>query len=189
MDIYSSIQFAVEQKVGPKSALQLEAGYIFPLSVNEGDQNENYENMSGLRIRSEYRYYLIVSKEKKGGLYLAPELLFIDLNYDMEEIDRVYFFQGDGSYYYKKYEYGIDKKIFGLHAKIGYQVISGRFVMDFYGGLGGRNVSVKSGKPGEEGLEFDEDRNEWDFFSSDKESGKFPRFSASLGFKVGIRLK
>lgn len=190
LDIYSSVQFAVEQKAGNKSSLQLEGGYIFPINLSQWEENEQYEDMEGFRVRTEYRYYLVLSKDRMGGLYLGPELLFIKLKYDMEEIDKVYFFQGNGDYYYQKYEYEIDKRVFGFHAKIGYQkIFSDGFLLDFYAGLGSRNVNVTSGKPGDDGLHTGDDNDDWSFIRSEKESGRDQRLSASLGFKIGIRLR
>lgn len=189
LDIYSSIQFAVEQKIGKKASAQFEAGYIFPININEGAEDRKYENLQGLRFRSELRYYLVLSKDKTGGLYLAPEVLFIDLNYDVKQVAKIYFPEGNGASYYKQYEYEVDKNIFGYHAKVGYQEVSGRFVLDLYGGLGGRNATISSGKFVEEGVRFVDNRRAWDFFPSEKESGSYHKPSVSLGFKIGYLIK
>lgn len=190
LDIYSSVQFAVEQKVGARTSLQLEAGYILPINLNDGRGDANYENMRGLRLRSEFRYYLVLNKERTGGLYMAPEFLFINLDYDVEEIAKFYFLNGDGDFYYKQSEFGIDKRVFGYHLKTGYQkVFTDGFVLDFYAGLGGRNVVVQSGRPTEDGFAIVHDRDEWRLFPNEKEDGNFSRISASLGFKLGFRLK
>lgn len=190
LDIYSSIQFAVEQKVGAKTSLQIEAGYILPIDLNDGRRDANYENMRGLRLRSEFRYYLVLNKMNTGGLYMAPEFLFINLNYDVEEIDKVFFLNGEGAFYYRQTEFDVDKRVFGYHLKIGYQkVFTDGFVLDFYAGLGGRNVIVESGRPIDDGFDIMEDRDEWRLFPIEKEDGNFSRISASLGFKLGFRLK
>lgn len=190
LDIYSSIQFAVEQKVGAKTSLQLEAGYILPIDLNDGREEADYENMHGLRLRSEFRYYLVLNKSRTGGMYMAPEFLFINLDYDVEEIAEIYFLHGNGWSYYKQLEFEVDKKVFGYHLKVGYQkVFTDGFVLDFYAGLGGRNVVIQSGRPAEDGLEMVRDRDEWRLFPVEKEDGNFSRISASLGFKLGFRLK
>lgn len=189
-DIYSSIQFAVEQKIGAQTTAQLEAGYVFPIDLNDGKEDERYRNMNGLRLRSEFRYYLVLNKNRTGGFYFAPELLFINIDYDVEETAKIYFLQGGGAFYYKHLKFDVDKKVFGYHIKAGYQkVFTDGFVLDFYAGLGGRNVAVQSGRPLEEGVDFFEDRNEWRLFPIEKKSGNFTRLSASLGFKLGFRLR
>ena len=183
LDPVSSIQFALEYPISRKSALQHEAGYVTRLFYNEnGDKN-----MLGFRIRNEYRYYFYGDESPQQNFYVAPEVVYTHLWFERNERDwGVHYTEEDwenlGNGIFPEYpSYPVQKSILAIHpAKVGYQKIFNRFVLDMYGGLGYRHVRVKV-PPG-----IVEDLDE--FVSMRREAGVYNLWSLSLGFKLGYRL-
>lgn len=181
IDIYSSVQFALEYRIGGKSTVQAEAGYIFPIHISESSFRDNYDNMRGYRVRTEYRYYLHI-KDRTGGFYVAPEFLFININFDEKDVIQIPM-NSFGDFYYQEMRYDVNKTVFGYHLKAGYQVVRDRLVFDFYAGFGSRHVNVQSNAPSDRWV------NENSSVYSKDERGKATRISASHGVKLGILLR
>lgn len=130
---YSSLQFAGELYYTGKRSVQLEYGYIMPIS------NLNATNNWGHKIRLEHRNYF----NKKGTWYLAPELNFVFVQYDTEKR----FSENPETESYINSELktvGMLKIISTANFKIGYQYIfkKPKIALDFYLGLGVRYVNT-----------------------------------------------
>lgn len=182
IDIYSAVQFALEYRIGGRSTVQGEAGYIFPINILESGIRDDYNDMNGYRLRAEYRYYLSVKKNRTDGFYLAPELFFISINFDEKNVVKIPL-NSVGDFYYQEKQFKVNKRIFGYHLKVGYQqMLTERLVIDFYGGLGVRHINFSSDQPLEDWL----NKSNSIFFSEDREQTERP--SASYGIKLGILL-
>lgn len=182
IDIYSAVQFALEYRIGGKSAIQAEAGYIFPINISESSIRDNYDNMKGYRLRTEYRYYLSIKKNRTDGFYLAPELFFISIKFDERNAVKIPL-NAFGDFYYQEKQFKVNKTIFGYHLKVGYQqLLTDWLVIDFYAGLGVRHVNFSS----DESLDDWLNKRNSIFFSEDREQTE--RVSASYGIKLGILL-
>ena len=135
---YSAIQFSGEFFYNNRRSIQLEYGYIFPVSSKKYDSH-------GHNIRLEHRFY-----NQKERWYLAPELNFTYRNYSTDkrfsnnwQTDSI-----TGSKYALDSYYetvGVRKAIGTVNLKAGFQYIfkKPRIVLDFYAGLGVRYVNTK----------------------------------------------
>ena len=180
IDPLSSIQFALEYQIAEKTSLQHELGYITPLLYRE---DLGYKQSSGLRFRSEFRVFLGRQGPVLTGFYLAPELLFIHFRY---ERNAIYGQDCSDPYtcaYYQYKDYTVQKQVYGVHQKIGFQSISSRFLIDLYTGIGYRHVRVRNIDAPPQYEYYD------DFsFSSRKTEGNYGLPSLSFGFKLGYLL-
>ncbi|MBW8050211.1 MAG: DUF3575 domain-containing protein [Cytophagales bacterium] len=170
--IYTTIQFAGELSLKDKTSYQLELGYMSNfLSIREN-------NNQGYRIRSEVRFY---KKQNFQGIYLTPEILFINVKYDYARR-----FSKDTLYpYSSSYIDTIEIKKIVLAAtfKIGYQkIFKSNIVLDFYGGLGLRYINTKHLFFPQTGYLF-QHADCWSC-QDDTEGDRFIP-NVSLGFKVG----
>lgn len=178
LDPLASIQFALEHPVREKLSLQHEVGYI----IENIYENNDFKNPRGWRIRNEVRFYLGSKGRRLKGAYLAPEFLFVSVSHER----NAFFGKNCNSTfdcdYYQYMDYTSRKQVFALHPKIGYQFSFNRINLDFYGGVGYRQVRVKDFNKPPFGQEEDE------YFSFRKEPGIHHLPSLSLGFKLGFVL-
>lgn len=188
VDFYSAIQFALEYRIGKVSAIQLEAGYITPLLPKDTSFEDDFREMEGYRVRSEYRHYFRLNSDQTGGLYFAPEILFLHVDFERTGTFGINVTGLPDYDYYQQMDYDVTKEVLGYHAKIGYQKkFTDYFILDFYGGLGARHVFIDSNRPGVIGRS-EVIREEY-LFHNLYDKGVFHRVSASLGFKIGFLLK
>ncbi|WP_017731527.1 DUF3575 domain-containing protein [Nafulsella turpanensis] len=178
MDPLTSIQFALEHPLNSRISLQHELGYIIPSAYESENKNDR-----GWRIRNEIRFYFNPAGYPEGGGYLAPEFLFIHSRFERNEM-----FGRDCSgdfncAYYQYMDYTMQKQVYALHLKIGYQFVIERFAIDLYSGLGYRHVKVKSFNKPPNGPEY------WDLFYFQKDDGFYDLPSMSLGMKIGYFLQ
>lgn len=179
IDPIPSIQFAYEWQFKDRMSFQHEAGYITEIL-----EQKNLRNVRGLRLRNEFRYYIDQLGEGLEGTYFAPEFLFIHMrnvrnaSFGMDCTD-IY-----DCNYYQYLDYTVQKQVYALHLKAGYQEqFLNRFVYDIYAGLGFRHVWVKeTDKPDS----FSWDDSDW--FEFRKREGNYNLPSVSLGFKIGYVL-
>ena len=177
LDPLSSIQFALEYRLGKKISLQHEAGYITRILYNEG----SVKNRRGLRLRNEVRFYLQQKGSRMEGLYLTPEFLFIYQEYTRRSSFGMGCEDSFDCDYYQWMNYDVQKQVYAIHPKVGFQSIYRRLVADFYAGIGFRHVRVRNiNKPPNA---FDDE-----FFSGPKREGNYDLPSLSLGFKIGFVL-
>ena len=138
MNFHTALQFSGEFFYRDRSSIQLEYGYIFPLSSKRPDQR-------GHNIRIEHRFY-----NQKERWYLAPELNFTYRKYTTKErfsdnwqMDSI----SGNKYTYDTYfeTVGVRKAIGTINLKAGFQHIfkKPRIVLDLYVGLGVRFVNTK----------------------------------------------
>lgn len=180
IDPLSSVQFALEYQVAEKSSLQHEAGYISQMLYNE---DWGYKESSGVRLRNELRIYLGRQGTSLNGFYLAPELLFIHFRYERNAVFGQECSDPYTCQYYQYKDYTVQKQVYGVHQKIGFQSTSGRLVVDLYSGIGYRHVRVRN-------IDSPPVNEFYDDFSisSRKTEGIYGLPSLSFGFKFGYLL-
>lgn len=193
IDFTPSFQFAYEFRGWERFSMQLEAGYINNLLVEW--PTEEFHNMQGIRLRFEPRYYWTDnSGPKVDQFYVTPEFVWINYAFDRTR-EFGYNCVEDGFWgpvqcdYFRLVTYQGRRNVFAGHAKIGVMSPFGlntrRVYLDAYIGLGFRHVSqTVSGVPNPE----DAQTTRQDFPWGENEINEF-RFSASAGFKIGLRVK
>lgn len=178
IDPIPSIQLAMEYQLKGNKAISLqhEAGYITNIYLH----NPNKRNLQGIRLRNEVRFYLQPRGKTGSGFYFAPEILFIQYSYT--ETGTICHGSEDEFFrcnYREKVDYKVQKQVYALHPKIGFQSIYKRLTVDLYAGVGYRQVKVEErDKPQDQ---FDEE----DFFNFRKSQGIYHLPGLSLGFKIG----
>lgn len=178
LDPHSSIQFAFEHQLGEKTSLQHELGYMTRILY----ANEDIKKTRGWRLRNEFRIYLEAEGRNLEGPYFAPEFLFIHLEYDKNEPFGKGCVSPWNCNYYQYMDFTIQKRVYGVHPKLGYQLVYRSFVLDAYGGLGFRHVRIKNINEPPNGM------HDGDFFDFRKREGIYNLPSLSLGFKIGYVL-
>lgn len=187
LDPHNTLQFGFEYPLKGRWTLQAEAGYgnrYFNLYYYSNDQDDLY-NRETWRVRVEGRYYLSRRRAAPWGWYFAPEVLYKRINFiEQGSIGREC---EDGvCAYFERTRYKILKDVVGYHVKFGAQYLLGkRITLDFYQGVGFRNIYVKSPSF----RENDSNRSDVLFFTLNPESpGRYRLLSMSLGLKVGYLL-
>ena len=173
VDPVSSYQFAFEYPIGRKLSLQHEAGWVTRIFYNYDTEDKN---IRGFRTRHELRYFLKGVETALEGLYVGPELMYTYLWFERNP--------GEGGVCPNECpdypDYPVQKAVFALHPKLGYQKLFNRFALDLYAGVGYRYVRVKVPPHISENLH--------DYFNFRKEAGTYNLLSFSGGFKIGYVL-
>jgi hypothetical protein len=180
LDPISSIQFAVEHKVGNRVSLQHEAGVIMPLL----HRLNNFNDQRGIRLRNELRFYVNPLGNQLRGLYLAPEGLY--LHQRGQKIGEFGKDCGEGIWdcaSYQREEYTRLRNVYAFHLKLGIQEFRQRGVLDVYWGIGFRHTRVRDINRSEnDAFEM----RGWNLFNTDPGNYNLP--GISLGFKLGYLL-
>lgn len=169
-----SFQVAVEYIFAKRFSTQLELGYINEAAFIEFDQmfTLSNRNMSGWRIRNEYRIYPLQENEYK--FYIALDYLY--KNYNTTEVKE------DPLYETTLWEIDKHKVTHAGHFKVGLQFyIIKRLVIDVYGGIGLRKTSETQVSPNHVSSTNDNNYNP-DYFSD------ILLPSGILGVKIGYIL-
>jgi hypothetical protein len=187
LDIDPTIQFGLEYLLKGNWSLQQEVGYGHFTRNNTTIDGNPLWNKEVWRSRTEVRLFLGAYTPKPAGVYVAIEGLYKRVNFNQEAtVGRQC---EDGLCAYSEIiTHKVLRDVVGYHLKFGGQaVVENRITLDFYTGLGWRNVYVKT-----PGKVTDESRRWW----SDEDliaiypnrRGNYRLISANLGFKVGYLL-
>jgi hypothetical protein len=133
-----SIELSYERITSQLLSSQLMFSYLLPNSLWEiGDGFK--PQIKGYKFGFEEKIYL--KKSAPLGPYLALELNHLSSKYKSIESFHP---PSDSLPYIHAYSDSINiiKEITNINFKVGYQVITGRFTFDFYGGFGARYKSV-----------------------------------------------
>lgn len=184
IDPVPSIQFAYEWQFAERMSLQHEAGYIKKVFSEGFSWGINHNNLRGIRLRNEFRYYLQSFESRLHGFYTGPELLFL---HRRDTRNAEFGMDCSGPFecnFFRRMDYTYQKQVYALHLKIGYQeLFLKRFAYDIYAGLGYRHVRVKEiGAPDSPAWRM------WDGFDFSKNPGIYHYPSMSFGFKIGYIL-
>jgi hypothetical protein len=129
--------------------------------------------------------YLSNYKPRPTGIYTAFELLYKRVNFNQEANVGRECEEGRCNYF-EIVRYKVLRNVVGYHLKIGGQaLIEKRVVLDFYTGLGFRNIYVKT--PGRGIVEsrgwWGEEEGYITIYPNSQ--GNYRLISGNLGFKVG----
>ncbi len=182
LDIDPTIQFGLEYLLKGNWSLQQELGYGHFNHSNYTIDGDNLWNKEVWRSRSEVRLYLGHYKRKPVGFYTASELLYKRVNFNQEATLGRECEDGMCSYF-ERVRYKVLRDVAGYHIKIGGQgLIEKRVAVDFYTGLGFRNIIVKTPGSGADG-EWRDGEPLMDIYPTRR--GNYRLISMNLGFKVG----
>lgn len=160
LDIDPTMQAAIEIPLKQRLSIQQEIGIGWPrLGLANYQKSLTTTEKRSFRARTEIRYYFSPDLSRKGlgksstnGFYAAGELL--NKRITITDRNRSSVLSGQPAFLIPPREQArIQRQIYGLHAKIGYQGILSpkhpQFVVDVYVGAGFRVVSVRqlSGSP------------------------------------------
>lgn len=182
LDPLKSVQFALEHQLKPKMSLQHELGYIFSYQEPFEFQEDSYAQTRGIRIRNEFRRYFYPYGAGLEGFYFAPEFLYNFMRFSKSASVGRSCTDDWTCQYYEYMNYRVQKQVFAMHIKFGYQeLIFNRLIFDIYAGLGGRHVKELNVHP-PNGLQ----PNDRFDFDGEKYISTWP--SVSFGFKLGYLL-
>jgi hypothetical protein len=172
----AGLQYNATKRLG----FSLDFGYGINPQKNTGIVNRHY-----YKVRSEIRLFLSSKgpvADKSVAYYTSLEGFYIPERFRQENG-----WYTEGSNYYR-YEYNdIQKTVLGACVKFGGEYIGhSGFLIDFYLGLGYRNVQYHNSRHNET-LSPDPIWQEW-FKSSDYNDGRYPRPHLAAGFKVGYMI-
>jgi hypothetical protein len=153
IDIDPTLQAAVEIPLRPNWSIQQEVGYGWPTLGLFNYQRDLVKPKTTFRARTEIRYYFSPDfrqqaglKQGPGGFYVAAEGLYKQMGLKLDRtVPGITVWPALPA----KETVRINRHVYGLHAKIGYQAIVGgsgktpQFVVDVYVGVGFRIVSVR----------------------------------------------
>ncbi len=176
------IQLGLEFKPTSRLGLQMEYGYSFePLARLVYKKNTWSERQEKYyKLRAEVRYYFIANYTLQP--YIALESFWIPHTYRKH---NNWFVRGNQEY---QYDYAdIRKNVWGGCAKVGMQrLLSRRWILDVYTGLGARRVAIRYTPYNEHLPAF----RLWEeaFTPGDRYEGVVGRLHLSLGFRIGYVL-
>ncbi|MDO1447212.1 DUF3575 domain-containing protein [Rhodocytophaga aerolata] len=184
VDIDPTIQFGLEYLLKGNWSLQQELGYGHYTHSKYTINGDDLWNKEVWRSRSEVRLYLGNSR-KPAGVYTAFEVLYKRVNFNQKAtLGREC---ADGMCnYFEEVAYKVLRDVVGYHVKIGGQaLLEKRIALDFYTGLGFRNIYVKTPGSGDDGQWRD---NEILLEIYPTRRGNYRLISMNMGFKMGYLL-
>lgn len=177
----ASLEFSYERVTSDYLSTQIMLSWLLPERIMI--ENIDYKrNIRGYRIAIEERIYFTGTGPK--GHYIAFELDHFYKKFN-EQGDFYREIEEDGYYYDDLYTtlYGVEKRIFNISAKYGYQFLTEHFSFDLYGGLGVRFREVRHfNKPG--GERYYENPLAWNLKNTE---GKGMTIHIPLNFRIGYR--
>jgi hypothetical protein len=185
LDIDPTMQFGLEYLLKGNWSLQQELGYGHFNHSRTTFNGNNLWNKEVWRSRSEVRLYLSNYTPRPAGVYTAFELLYKRVNFNQEATVGRECEDGRCNYF-ERVTYKVLRDVVGYHIKFGGQaVVENRVTLDFYTGLGFRNIYVKTPGKGP-----DVSRGWWDDDEAyialyPNRRGTYRLISGNLGFKVG----
>lgn len=179
--IQPGLQYLYNQKIG----FSVEYGFPFR-AISLFNLNHDKEDFTYYKIRSELKYFWLgrIAKavEKKVHPYLALEGFYIPQTYRKE---NDWFERGDVQFHYETST--IQKDVLGSAAKIGFETrFRSGFVLDVFGGVGIRNVSIRHQASGLRDI-GPHMEDEW-VRSKDRNERDHIFFHMALGVKIGYTL-
>jgi hypothetical protein len=181
LDIDPTIQFGLEYLMKGNWSLQQELGYGHYNHSNANINGNALWNKEVWRSRSEVRLYLGSHRKPAGG-YTAFEVLYKRVNFNQETTLGQACEDGMCSYF-ERVSYKVLRDVVGYHLKIGGQaLLEKRIALDFYTGLGFRNIHVKTPGKGA-GSEWRDDEPILAIYPT--RQGSYRLISMNLGFKAG----
>lgn len=184
-DIYNTAQVGIEIPFKDSQfTFQQELGYGHTNFSIWYAEDESRPDRHHVRSRTQLRYYF--REWNKVRVYLAGEYFLrnsITRNHEWRGTDCD---NWGGCAYFTEQNYKTGRIAHALHAKFGFQFwLSERIAMEFYTGLGVRQIQIKSlsGNPPEW---FRDDTDAWWEPEGKGVHGPYP--SVAMGFQLGIRL-
>ena len=175
IDFYSgsSYRFASEVRLFNEVKFQLEyGGYL--KSFN------GVEDVKGYTLRPELRFYL--NEDAVYGSYISVEYFFKNQSY--WSVDSINIYQQDN---YRK-EYQVSKIIQAFSVNIGGILKSGRWFVNYYGGLGVRFKNVNCTLTDEEYNNIDYGEYDAIAYKITNECGNSIKLNIIAGFRLGFIL-
>lgn len=182
LDIAPAAQFAYEYPIGPNRSIQHEIGFISH-TVNPIHLMVNYEELTGIRVRNELRFYNNQNKGY-GDFYLAPEFTYTYYKSKSQE----WFNRFDGAYR-QQFDYEGNKHMAAAHMKLGVVYPSTQIPIswDFFLGFGLKYRYVNSNLPDDatpDGPSGSPTIDSWFY----PDHGSSLRFSITAGIRLGYIL-
>ncbi|MCY7351150.1 MAG: hypothetical protein LH606_10840 [Cytophagaceae bacterium] len=192
-DPHQTYQLGVEYFVSQRWSVQQEIGYgrygLF-LHANNGLADRGQQVW---RYRAEGRKYRparsdrLTGQPRAGRPYLAYEFLFKRVHLPQSQSVGRDCDSGMGCAYFEQIDYTNARDAYTLHFKFGKQYIWDRFVLDYYGGIGWRILSIRNlNLPVDAQTNWlrGEERGFW--IANIRQPGVYSLPSACLGLKLGI---
>lgn len=179
LNFYPTLQFAYELQWHPRFSLQADIGYV----LNFNNVNERFINKRGVKLKTEFRYYLDYNSRELLH-YFAAEPYQNIINFDRRETQTECFDIECMIIYSKQYFYKVRYRESGFSLKYGIMRERKRIVFDINFGLTLRFVNYK--KP-----DIPRGFNEFDnvgWFSIPNER-KRVTVGPALGLRMGYRIK
>jgi hypothetical protein len=186
------IEVAYEKWTGKRFSTQLMASWLFPNSLLHAQNNAT--NAFGFRAAIEEKFYLRNNAPK--GSYIGFEIDYLQNKYyDTDNFGTpnanldssgVNIYYNDTNFVDSYYSdtYGINKKNISFNIKWGHQIITKRFVFDYYIGLGLRYRNVSHFDRINPNDKWQPNRH-FSFYRVFNKEGKYWTVSIPLNFKIG----
>jgi hypothetical protein len=132
--IYATVQLAYELQYRTNQSIQVDVGYVLNL-----DDELLYEDKRGVKLKTEWRYYLESNRESRSR-YLSLEPYTNLINFDRTESNTECFDVECQTLFSRQYFYKVRYRETGITFKLGLQKQLNRFFLDLNYGLMLRDV-------------------------------------------------
>jgi len=139
LNFYSTVQLAYERRLGEKTSLQLDAGYI----VDLGTYDREATNRTGFKVKLEPRYYFGVSYGRTFSWYAALEGYYHRAKYNRMATRQECFDTECQIQFLRRFQYAIRYREPGVGFKVGFVKYFDKVMMDINTGWAVRFVSYE----------------------------------------------
>jgi Protein of unknown function (DUF3575) len=177
--VYPTVQLAYEFQLTKRNSIQLDVGVALPTSMDQ-----DFQNLRGMKLKGEHRYYFYQAYKDKVRMYVASELYWNRINFDRETTKTECFDLNCQTTFRRTYFYEITYREVGTALKYGIMIVNHRFVFDFNVGLSYRDIEYA--KPGLPQTGFNDDGVTTFFRIPNEDNRRAP--GIMLGVRFGYQL-
>jgi hypothetical protein len=177
INLYPAVLVGYERQISKHQSLQGDIGPVF----SDGNNNPEFLNKRGMKLKVEYRYYLNRYDFRRAGSYLSAEAYFNSVDFDRETTQTECFDLNCQSTFRRTFLYKVSYREPGLALKYGFMMNVNRFIFDFSAGHSLRFIDYI--KPA-----FVDPQNtfDWSLFHDETKRTEFGiQLYARLGYQIG----